>query len=353
MEEKTSLMETPGKSGRRKSARDVSGGAVQAGATATAPVAGPVAIPRGAQPVAPRKGGASRRGRRAGVLLVAALVAAVAVAVLLINRLHPDLSARPEYQITAAQIILPTPPRWVPADIRDQVFEKTATSGSLSLLDDTLSERLAAAFHTHPWVLRVIRVRKSWPTKVHVEVEWRRPVAMITGIDGFYPVDEYGVLLPARDFAPADLKRYPIVENVFSVPLGRVGEAWGDPVVNEATALAAALLEPADESSSWWSRLNLAAIVAPRSNSLTTPVDDLEFELRTSGGSAVIWGRGPGSLHPAELSTSRKLERLAEFTERFGTLDDAHGPWQLDIRPWQGIRRSLLAAEPGRRPQTR
>ncbi|MFM8476175.1 MAG: cell division protein FtsQ/DivIB [Planctomycetaceae bacterium] len=280
-------------------------------------------------------------------------MATVAVAVLLINRLLPDLSARPEYQITAAEIILQSPPRWVPADIREQVFEKTATSGSLSLLDDTLSERVAAAFHTHPWVLRVIRVRKSWPAKVHVEVEWRRPVAMITGIDGFYPVDENGVLLPSRDFAPADLKRYPIVENVCSVPLGRVGEAWGDPVVNQAAELAAALLESAPESGSWWVRLNLAAIVAPRTNSLTTPVDDLEFELRTAGGSAVIWGRGPGSLHPAELSTSRKLERLAEFTNRFGPLDDAHGPWQLDIRPWQGIRRSLLAAEPGRRPQTR
>lgn len=346
-------METQGKPGRRKSAKDVSGGAVQAGATAAASGAAPVAPLRTAQTALPRSGTASRRGRRAWALPVASMVATVAVAVLLINRLLPDLSARPEYQITAAEIILQSPPRWVPADIREQVFEKTATSGSLSLLDDTLSERVAAAFHTHPWVLRVIRVRKSWPAKVHVEVEWRRPVAMITGIDGFYPVDENGVLLPSRDFAPADLKRYPIVENVCSVPLGRVGEAWGDPVVNQAAELAAALLESAPESGSWWVRLNLAAIVAPRTNSLTTPVDDLEFELRTAGGSAVIWGRGPGSLHPAELSTSRKLERLAEFTNRFGPLDDAHGPWQLDIRPWQGIRRSLLAAEPGRRPQTR
>lgn len=346
-------METQGKPGRRKSAKDVSGGAVQAGATAAATTPGPVSTPRTAQPVAPRSGAAARRGKPSGALLVASVVAMVTVAFLLINRLVPDLSARPEYQITAAQIILPTPPRWVPADIREQVFQKTAESGSLSLLDDTLSERLAAAFHTHPWVLRVIRVRKSWPARVHVDVEWRRPVAMITGIDGFYPVDENGVLLPSRDFAPADLKRYPIVENVCSVPLGRVGEAWGDPVVNQAAELAAALLEPTPESGSWWGELNLAAIVAPRTSSLTTPVEDLEFELRTAGGSAVIWGRGPGSLHPAELSTSRKLERLAEFTERFGPLDDAHGPWQLDIRPWQGIRRSLLAAEPGRRPQTR
>jgi hypothetical protein len=176
---------------------------------------------------------------------------------------------------------------------------------------------------------------------------------MVTGIDGFYPVDINGVLLPGRDFAPADLKRFPVIENVSSVPLGRVGEAWGDPVVSEAAVLAATLLESEPEQDSWWQRLDLAAIVAPQRTALDSPIDDLEFELRTAGGSSIIWGRGPGSLHPAELSTSRKLERLVEFTERFGPLDDAHGPWQLDIRPWQGMRRSLLAAEPNRKPQTR
>ncbi|MFM7057426.1 MAG: cell division protein FtsQ/DivIB [Planctomycetota bacterium] len=349
-------METPGKPGRRRTVRDTTD-ATPLTNTAASPAAAAVATapstPRAAQPTTPRPTATARRKRRFRPLLLIALMTTAAAALLLISRVLPDLSARPEYQITAAQIQLSTPPRWIPADIREQVFGKAAESGPLCLLDDALSERLAAAFHTHPWVLRVIRVRKSWPAQVHVDVEWRRPVAMITAIDGFYPVDEHGVLLPSRDFAPADLRRYPIIENVSSVPLGRVGEAWGDPVVNEATALAAALLEPSPEDVSWWNQLSLAAIVVPRTSSLKAPVDDLEFELRTAGGSAVMWGRGPGSLHPAELSTSRKLERLAEFTQRFGPLDDAQGPWQLDIRPWQGIRRSLLAAEPGRRPQTR
>ncbi len=348
-------METPGKPGRRKTAKDGTDGKALTTPASTVAAAAQAAtpVPRSPQSPPARSAATSRKARRPRALLFLAGLATAAIGVLLISRLLPDLSARPEYQITAARITTSAPPRWIPADIREQVFEKTAESGPLSLLDDTLSERIAAAFHTHPWVLRVIRVRKAWPAQVHVEVEWRRPVAMITAFDGFYPIDEHGVLLPSRDFAPADLRRYPVIENVSSVPFGRVGEPWGDPVVNEAAALAAALLEPSPENTPWWNRLSLAAIVAPPASSLKTPVDDLEFQLRTAGGSAVIWGRGPGSLHPAELSTSRKLERLAEFTERFGPLDDAHGPWQLDIRPWQGIRRSLLAAEPSTRPQPR
>jgi hypothetical protein len=279
---------------------------------------------------------------------------ATAIALLLLTKqLIPDLSIRPEYQLSAAQITITTPPRWIPADIREQIYEQAAQAHPLSLLDDSLSERIAAAFHTHPWVLRVIRVQKMWPARVHVELEWRRPVAMVNGIDGFYPVDINGVLLPGRDFAPADLKRFPVIENISSVPLGRVGEAWGDPVVNEAAVLAATLLEAESDQDSWWQRFSLAAIVAPQRASLDAPIDDLEFSLRTTGGSSIIWGRGPGSLHPAELSPRRKLERIVEFNERFGTLDDNHGPWQLDIRPWQGMRRSLLAAEPNRKPQTR
>lgn len=341
-------METTGKTGRRRTTRDQP--PVTAAPDSSLPAA-PAARPAARTAGRPARGpGRVRRLR----LLFAIAAVALATAMLSIgSRLIPDLSSRPEYQITPARITIKSTPRWIPGDIIEQVFDKAAESGPLSLLDETLSERLAAAFHTHPWVLRVLRVHKSWPARVQVEVEWRRPVAMIAGIDGFYPVDQAGVLLPTRDFSPADLRRYPVIENIESVPLGRVGEPWGDPVVNHAAALAAALLEPASETFSWWEHLSLAAIVAPHRATLNAPVDDLEFQLRTTGGSMVLWGRGPDSLHPAELSTSRKLERLVEFTERFGSIDDAHGPWQLDIRSWQGMRRSLLAAEPGSKSQPR
>lgn len=329
-----SLMDKPAKPGKpRKSSRNLTE------ATPVVPLDQPSPQFTGAVNKATR-----RRWRPPALLLAATIAAALLIPAA--RRFLPDVADRAEYLVTPAHITLSPPPHWIPADILQQAVDKAATSGRLSLLDDSLTEKIAAAFHTHPWVERVLRVQKSWPTRVHVELLWRRPVAMVACIDGFYPIDANGVLLPSRDFAPADLDRYPIIENIASVPLGRVGESWGDPVVEHSAALAAEFLNSDDPNTNWWHIFRLAAIVAPRRTTLNAPVDELEFQLRTSGGSTILWGRGPDSLHPGELSTERKLERLAEFTERFGPIDDAQGAWQLDIRPWQGIRRSLLAADP-------
>ena len=71
----------------------------------------------------------------------------------------------------------------------------------------------------------------------------------------------------------------------------------------------------------------------------------VKFELRTKGGSEILWGRGPSSRHPGELAVAQKLQRLSEYQRDYGGFDDAHGPYQIDIRPWQGIDRGILARE--------
>lgn len=98
-----------------------------------------------------------------------------------------------------------------------------------------LSERVAAAFYTHPWVQEVRSVRKSYPARIHVDVVYREPVAMVKGVDGDHPIDR-SILLPARDFSDADIERYPVIERVASVPMGKLGESWGDPAVSGAVA---------------------------------------------------------------------------------------------------------------------
>ena len=69
------------------------------------------------------------------------------------------------------------------------------------------------------------------------------------------------------------------------------------------------------------------------------------IELRTKGGSEILWGRGPSSRHPGELAVAQKLQRLSEYQRDYGGFDDAHGPYQIDIRPWQGIDRGILARD--------
>ena len=71
----------------------------------------------------------------------------------------------------------------------------------MSILDDELVQKIQTAFSLHPWVANVTHVTKRHPAHVDVELEYRKPVAMVevheNGSDGLYPVDTDGVLLPS------------------------------------------------------------------------------------------------------------------------------------------------------------
>lgn len=277
--------------------------------------------------------------------MIAAAIAMTIIMIPVLARRMPKLNDRPEYRVGVDQISVSTPPQWIPPDLAKQVFLRAGLEGNQSLLDETLSERVAAAFYTHPWVQEVRSVRKTYPARIHVDVVYREPVAMVKGVDGYYPIDRHSILLPARDFSDADIERYPVIERVASVPMGKLGESWGDPAVSGAAELAAALHAKRDGKDSWWNALELTAILMPRRVALIENADDLEYELRTKGGSEILWGRGPNSRHPGELAVAQKLQRLGEYLRDYGGFDDAHGPYQIDIRPWQGIDRGILARE--------
>jgi hypothetical protein len=280
-------------------------------------------------------------------LIISALIAMALITIPVLIRRMPNLDSRPEYQIGPEHVTITPAPGWVPQNLVRQVFEQAGLVERESLQDPALSEKIAAAFHVHPWIQKVVSVRKSYPARVHVEVVYREPVAMIRGIDGYYPVDRRGVLLPAQDFSSDDVANFPVVERVASVPMGKLGEPWGDPVVSGAAELAA-VLSKEQNGKSWWKELELASILVPRRVALTESMDELQYELRTSGGSEILWGRGPQSTHPGELTVAQKIQRLANFHSDYGGFDDQHGPQKIDIRPWQGIEidRGFLAREP-------
>ena len=278
-------------------------------------------------------------------LVITALIASAWVLLPLALRHLPRLEDRPEYQVGVEQISLNPPPRWIPPDLVTQVLDRAGFNGTESLLDDTLSERIAAAFYTHPWIENVRSVRKSFPARLNVEVVYREPVAMVKGVDGYYPIDRHGILLPPADFSIADIERYPVIERVSSVPVGNLGEPWGDPAVEGAAELAAVLNKQDTEQESWWKRLDVQSILVPRRVALSEAGDQLEYQLLTHGGSQILWGRAPGTNHPGELTVAQKLQRLSDYQRDFGGFDDAHGPYEIDIRPWNGIGRGLLAKE--------
>ena len=113
----------------------------------------------------------------------------------------PSLAGRPEYRLTFRQIqVTPLPVRPVPENLVEQVEELADLPSDISLLDGRLTFEVAEAFRRHPWVSNVVRVQKSCPASVIVELQYRRPVAMVEVASGRVPIDVNGVVLPSRGF---------------------------------------------------------------------------------------------------------------------------------------------------------
>jgi hypothetical protein len=251
----------------------------------------------------------------------------------------PSLGNRPEYRLAFRQIqISPAPPNPVPDDLVEQVAKISDMPAELSILDDGLAADVAKAFQKHPWVQRVVRVRKSNPATVHVELEYRRPVAMVQYSGRRIPIDVDTIVLPGTDFSAADATKYPLIQNVTSSPGTQPGIGWNDPGLLAAARLANLLGEH-------WKTLKLEAISVPSDTASQNDPNDVPLELLTAGGSRVIWGRAPGNDHPGELEPSQKIRRLEKYLADFGDYRQPNGPYEIDIRHWQEISRRPLKVE--------
>ena len=250
----------------------------------------------------------------------------------------PDLHDNQQYRLQTAQIEITPPPRWVPTDLAEQVARRAGLPDELSLLDKDITRRVAEAFERHPWVKGRVRVSTSVPARMRVELEYREPVAMVrvASAAGLFPIDAEATLLPSADFAPAEIAKYPLIDNVKTPPRGVEGTVWKENSVIAAARLAV-LLKP------YWQQFGLQSIRVPENSDNQLAWEDLSLQLATRGGSRVIWGRAPGAKHPGELPADKKIDRIKFYLKHHGPFDAAHGPYEYDITPWRDISRKPIA----------
>ena len=197
-------------------------------------------------------------------------------------------------------------PTWISGDIKSEALRDASLDGGLPLDDPELARRLARAFDMHPWVKQVVSVQLRHPAAAIVEVRCREPVAMVEVPGGVYAVDAEGTVLPSGDFTPAVADAYPRVTGIRSLPLGAAGAAWGDPLVEEAAAIAA-VIGPE------WSGLGLDAL---------RPVAGAKgrWELVGQGGRAIVFGAAPGRESSGEPRAAAKLGRLRQLGDGLATV---------------------------------
>ncbi|MFO1007676.1 MAG: hypothetical protein U0929_17060 [Planctomycetaceae bacterium] len=260
--------------------------------------------------------------------------------------LWPTISQRDRFKLSVDAIELTAASNWAPHDVAQRVAAEHREWNERSLLDSTLVADLAEAFAKHPWIEKVDRVEKTRQGRVIVQVTYRTPVAMIP-VRGLYPVDANGVLLPPSDFSEAEANQLPRLEGIKSLPNGKPGEAWGDPIVVAGAKLCSELIRKGTLDSHW-ARFGLKAVIAPPPPS-TAPTDipePLVFQLVTKGtekadyqdGRLIIWGRAPGD-DTLEPTVEQKLGRLEEYLNRFKSLELPEDGQVLDLRPFSTMRR--------------
>ena len=252
----------------------------------------------------------------------------------------PNLNSRPEYRLETRNIrIIPEPASPVPADLLDQVRSQNNLPREMSVLDPQLCKTIAAAFARHPWVAHVNSVKQSFPAAVTVEVEFRKPVAMVQVQGGRLPIDNAGTILPSEDFSVEDVSRYPLIRLEGGANMSR-----GQGRITEPGLLGAA--QVAELLATRWSKLELDAIELPRNPGTTKKPADVILQLHSKSGSIILWGRAPGTDHPGELTASQKVARLEKYLKEFGGFDRPSGPYEIDIRHWQEITRRPAAKAP-------
>lgn len=256
----------------------------------------------------------TRDGRPRVWLAFVGLVAALGIGGFLAwHKAGPGVLGEDDYVLIPDKVRLePPPPPWIRSDVRHAALRNGGLDTPQSLLAPDLAERAYQAFAVHPWIAKVLRVRKGHPAWMLVEVEYRRPVAMVQVREALLPVTADGVLLPHEDFSPVDARGYPRIEGIDNSPAGPPGARWGDARVLGAAQIAAAVGDR-------WKPLNLERIRPSRSHEPSS----LTFEVLTPGDTQILWGRPPSSASAGEPSVARKLELLEKYVADHGPLDQA------------------------------
>ena len=259
-------------------------------------------------------------------LLVAGSLLAAGIAVY--RTAAPVLRGLPRFQLTAERLdIQPPPPPW----FRRDLAKETVTLGrlrGLNLQDRGALRAVWRALELHPWVRQVRYVSKRAGGRVRAEIVYRRPIAMVSAPEGWYPVDTEGVVLPSEDFGPNDPDRFLHILAPDPQPVGNVGTSFGRPGVVGACRIAALIEES----------IGPLGIKAIRVRQEEGTQDAYHFELLCANGSLIVWGRAPGNEDRGEASGRHKARRLRNLAlTRPGTGTTRPPAW-IDLRTGLTIR---------------
>lgn len=273
----------------------------------------PVPAPAPVEPPPPAGAVAFAREHAAGLGAIAVVAAAIAGGWVLVSRFSDAPLGDRRNILVPDNVELVGAEAWIRADLKAEALRDASLDAGLPLDDPELARRLARAFAIHPWVREVVSVSLKHPAAARVEIRCREPVAMVSVPGGLLAVDAEGIVLPSDDFTAESAARYPRITGIESGPRGAAGFVWGDPLVEEAAAIAA-VIGPE------WEPLGL--VECRPAGSLQPTV----WELVGPGDRAIRFGSAPGRELEGEATAAMKAARLRALA---AGAESAAGPIDL------------------------
>ncbi len=251
------------------------------------------------EPPPPGKLAAFLDEHRAGVGAILVALVAVGLAWAAWSRLGDRVRGTADLVLHPEAIDVRGIAPWVRADLKAEALRDASLDAGLPLDDPELVRRLARAFAMHPWVREVMTVTVRHPAAADVTLRCREPVAMVAVPGGLLAVDAEGVVLPSDDFTAESAADFPRITGIPSGPQGAVGFPWGDPLVEEAAAVAAVIGPD-------WKPLALAGC-RPAATAADAP---RAWELFDDSGRTIRFGSAPGHERAGEPTAAVKLATL-------------------------------------------
>jgi len=245
---------------------------------------------------------------RAGLGALVMLAVAVGLGWTAWSRLGHRVRGSADLVLVPESVTLEGVAPWIRGDLKMEALRDASLADGLPLDDPELVRRLARAFDMHPWVREVLGVEVRHPAAAVIRVRCREPVAMVAVPGGLLAVDADGVVLPSEDFTAESAATYPKVTGVVSGPRGAVGFPWGDPLVEQAAALAAALGPD-------WARLGLVECRPVAGRQPTA------WELVSDKGRTIVFGSAPGQEQAGEPTAAAKIGRLRRTASEGDRID--------------------------------
>ena len=241
---------------------------------------------------------------------------------------YVQLRSLPRYQVDCGVLTLPPPGSWASANLQEDVASNLTNLGSRSIFDPRLLLELGRELEERPWVRRVVRLQRRFPSQITAVIELRHPGVAVRLEDRFFLVDQDRIRLPGEYDRIPDLGyAVPVVTGVDPVPAPAPGLPWNVGGLADGQAVAALLQATGLHEDLVVHEIDVGWDAEYRTRLITI--------VAGAHRTRVVWGKSPLEPDPvAEVDSGRKLEHLRFILDRYPGLAGLARVHVFEQEPW-------------------